>query len=159
MQPESSCSPETIHKHAEMYKHQPESIMAANECECNLFFWMRRFIIVCLISSYIQASRLTHFYWICLDSRVECLPIKKLPLNMPPHWGIKKKKKEISIKSLFTGRVAVVWTNIDTGTQHCTDLFVSLCSVIIFFTYFFFSIFYYLFSEVMVTETGFGRGV
>lgn len=95
MQPESSCSPETIHKHAEMYKHQPESIMAANECECNLFFWMRRFIIVCLISSYIQASRMTRFFWICLDSRVECLPIKKLPLNMPPRWGIKKKNGNI----------------------------------------------------------------
>lgn len=133
MKPESGWSPETIHKHAEMYKHQPESIMAANECECNLFFWMCRFIIVCLISSYIQASRLTRFCWICLDSRVECLPIKKLPLNMPPRWGIKKKKKEISIKSLFTGRVAVVRTNIDFGTQNCTDLFVSL-----FYYYYFF---------------------
>lgn len=132
MKPESSWSPETIHKHAEMYKHRPESIMAANECECNLFFWMRWFIIVCLISSYIQASRLTRFYWICLDSRVECLPIKKLPLNMPPHWCIKKKKMGISIKSLFTGRVAVVRTNIDFGTQNWTDLFVSLCFVIIF---------------------------
>lgn len=118
MKPESSWSPETIHKHAEMYKHQPESIMA--ECECNLFFWMRRFIIVCLISSYIQASRLTRFYWICLDSRVECLPIKKLPLNMSPCWGIKKKKRKYLLKVYLQSELLLCEPTLNLGHKTVT---------------------------------------